>query len=55
MNICIVRPAAFMVATLLGQAVKPLPSIEVTGRDVTVVQGVNDTLGTLSEKVTTLD
>jgi hypothetical protein len=53
MNICIMwPPAALIVAALSGQAVKPLPTIEVTGKDVTVVQGVNDTLGTLSEKVT---
>ena len=44
---------AFALAAQQAQAIKPLPTIEVTGRDVTVVQGVNDTLGALSEKVTT--
>jgi hypothetical protein len=43
---------AFALAGQQAQAIKPLPTIEVTGKDVAVVQGVNDTLGALSEKVT---
>jgi hypothetical protein len=52
MNICVMWSTSLLLAALSGQAVKPLPTIEVTGKDVTVVQSVNDRLGTLSEKVT---
>ena len=52
MSICVTWPASLILVALLGQAVKPLPTIDVTGKDVTIVQSVNDTLGALSEKVT---
>jgi len=36
-----------------GQAIKPLPAIEVTApADVTAVEGLHDAVGTLAEKVT---
>ena len=36
-----------------GQAIKPLPTIEVTSSaDVTAVEGLHDAVGTLAEKVT---
>lgn len=42
-----------MTLVALGQAIKPLPTIEVKApADVTAVQGLHDALGTLSEKVT---
>ena len=43
---------AITLAGQQGQALKPLPTVEVTGKDVTAVQAVSDTLGSLSEKVT---
>ena len=44
---------ALILAILQGQAIKPLPAIEVTApADVRAVESLNDALGTLSEKVT---
>jgi hypothetical protein len=53
MGIHIALAVAIMLAAVPGQAVKPLPTIEVTAPpDLAAVKGLSDTLGTLSEKVT---
>ena len=44
---------AFALAGQQGQAIKPLPAIEVTTpADVKAVEGLHDAVGTLAEKVT---
>ena len=53
MDVHVMLPMAMTLAVLLGQAIKPLPTIEVMApADVTAVHGLHDTLGTLGEKVT---
>jgi hypothetical protein len=52
MNVQVMLQLA-MTLVALGQAIKPLPAIEVKApAGVTAVQGLHDALGTLSEKVT---
>jgi hypothetical protein len=53
MQIHVMLQVTMTLAVLQGQAIKPLPTIEAKApADVTAVGGLNDALGTLSQKVT---